>query len=347
MEKNGVVIRLGILGLYLCLAGVLVAQCRCDAGRTIPLAIKHLINSDTKPPRKFHLLMKDSSDTDTPFSMAPSDSLSPIPLGAQNTPPYCVYPSPSTPLPPFTIPTPVGYTPPSPPALSDPISPSPAPIPSTSPNSPTVSVIPSPPGIVPNPPTEVPTPTQPVLSPSGIVVPNPPTDVPTPTQPALSPPYYEPSPPISIPKPPYYEPSPPSSIPNPPYYEPSPPSYVPNPSHGKPPRFLAPIVYPPPTVPPPPRRAPATTLWCVAKPSVPDPIILEAMNYACGSGADCTQIQPSGSCFQPNTLFAHASFAFNSYWQRTKVARGICDFGGTAMLVTVDPSYGECHFVYF
>ncbi|KAL6562417.1 hypothetical protein OROGR_003424 [Orobanche gracilis] len=283
MDKNGGVMRLCILGLYLCLAGVLVAQCRCDAGR------------------KFHMLKKfDSSNTDTPFSMAPYDSLSPIHLGPQNTPPYCLNP-PS--IPQITIPSPVGYTPPSPPVLSDPISPSSTPIPPTNPYPPTINVIPSPPGIIPNPPTDVPTPTQPVLSP------------------------------------PYYEPSPPSFMPNPPYYDPDPPISIPNPPHGKTPRFSAPVVYPPPTVPPtPPKRAPATTLWCVAKPSVPDPIILEAMNYACGFGADCEQIQPSGSCFQPNTVFAHASFAFNSYWQRTKVTGGTCDFGGTAILVTVDPS---------
>jgi hypothetical protein len=62
------------------------------------------------------------------------------------------------------------------------------------------------------------------------------------------------------------------------------------------------------------------------------------MDYACGSGADCKSIQPNGSCFQPNTLLAHASYAFNSYWQNTKIGGGTCDFGGTAMLVTVDPS---------
>ncbi|KAL6495712.1 hypothetical protein OROGR_030275 [Orobanche gracilis] len=320
MWKSGGVTGLCILGLYLCLAGVLVAQCRCDAGR------------------KFHLLKKfDSSNTDTPLSMEPYDSLSPIPLGPQNTHPYCVYP-PS--IPPFTIPSPVGYTPPSPPALSDPISPSSIPIPPAGPNPRTVNVIPSPQGIILNPPTDVPTPTQPVLSPP-YCEPSPPSSIP-------NPPYYEPSPPSFMPNPPYYDSNPPISIPNPPYYEPSPPSSVPNPPHGKSSGFSAPIVYPPPTVPPtPPKQAPATTLWCVAKPSVPDPIILEAMNYACGFGADCEQIQPSGSCFQPNTIFAHASFAFNSYWQRTKVTGGTCDFGGTAILVTVDPSYDGCHFVYF
>ena len=91
-------------------------------------------------------------------------------------------------------------------------------------------------------------------------------------------------------------------------------------------------------MPPLPNVGPSVGLWCVAKPSVPDSIMQEAMNYACWSGADCSSIQPNGPCFKPNTLFAHASYAFNSYWQRTKVVGGTCEFGGTAMLVTVDPS---------
>ncbi|GMI64291.1 hypothetical protein like AT1G79480 [Hibiscus trionum] len=134
-----------------------------------------------------------------------------------------------------------------------------------------------------------------------------------------------------------------------------PPSTVPtltptNPSpfrlHPSPLVFLPPIVYPPPTVPPPPNVAPTSALWCVAKPSVPDPIIQEAMNYACAGGADCDSIQPSGSCFQPDSLFAHASYAFNSYWQKTKVDGGTCEFGGTAILVAADPSYDGCQFEY-
>ncbi|KAL6135010.1 hypothetical protein ACLB2K_067238 [Fragaria x ananassa] len=97
---------------------------------------------------------------------------------------------------------------------------------------------------------------------------------------------------------------------------------------------------PPPTGPKntPPHKNPQFAVWCVAKPTVPDPIVQAAMDYACGSGADCKSIQPNGSCYQPATLLSHASYAFNSYWQTRKVAGGTCDFGGTAMLVTVDPS---------
>ncbi|XP_050228713.1 pollen-specific leucine-rich repeat extensin-like protein 3 [Mercurialis annua] len=165
---------------------------------------------------------------------------------------------------------------------------------------------------------------------------------PSPPWPSFSPPSFEPSPPSGfVPSPIGIVPSPTGFVPSPIGIVPSPTGFVPTPTI-----FLPPIVYPPPTAPPPPRKASAQALWCVAKPSVPDPIILEAMNYACGSGADCESIQASGSCFAPNTLFAHASYAFNSYWQRTKVAGGTCSFGGTAMLVTVDPSYDGCHFVY-
>lgn len=91
---------------------------------------------------------------------------------------------------------------------------------------------------------------------------------------------------------------------------------------------------------------PDYAVWCVARPTVPEPVLQRSMDYACGTGADCRSIRPNGPCFVPNTLVAHASYAFNSYWQRTKILGGTCDFSGTAMLITVDPSFSTCHFVY-
>nr|XP_043608256.1 glucan endo-1,3-beta-glucosidase 13-like [Erigeron canadensis] len=87
-------------------------------------------------------------------------------------------------------------------------------------------------------------------------------------------------------------------------------------------------------------------LWCVAKPSVPAEQLQEAMDYACGDGGvDCGPISPTGNCYFPATIVSHASYAFNSYWQKNKKKGGTCSFGGTAMLISSDPSFLHCHFI--
>ncbi|XP_042516826.1 glucan endo-1,3-beta-glucosidase 1-like [Macadamia integrifolia] len=87
-------------------------------------------------------------------------------------------------------------------------------------------------------------------------------------------------------------------------------------------------------------------LWCVSKPSVPADTLQEAMNYACGEGgADCDEIKPHGSCYNPDTVVAHASYAFNSYWQKNKRNGGTCSFGGTAMIINANPSFLQCRFI--
>lgn len=78
--------------------------------------------------------------------------------------------------------------------------------------------------------------------------------------------------------------------------------------------------------------------WCVARPDVSETVLQDALDYACGfGGADCTKIQFMRSCYNPNTVRAHASYAFNSYYQRNPVPSS-CDFSAAAMLVNVDPS---------
>ncbi|XP_050388114.1 uncharacterized protein LOC126805061 [Argentina anserina] len=97
---------------------------------------------------------------------------------------------------------------------------------------------------------------------------------------------------------------------------------------------------------PAPEFRPVHKLWCVAKPSVPAETLQEAVDYACGAGgADCQEIMPDGNCYYPESVVAHASYAFNSYWQKNKRNGGTCSFGGTAMLINSDPSYQLCRFV--
>lgn len=89
-----------------------------------------------------------------------------------------------------------------------------------------------------------------------------------------------------------------------------------------------------------PIQAPSTSgTWCVAKSGMGQPIMQAALDFACGAGgADCQPLQHGGLCFNPDTLHDHASYAFNSYYQKTKAAGGSCNFGGAAMLTTSDPS---------
>ncbi|KAG6666084.1 hypothetical protein CIPAW_01G005800 [Carya illinoinensis] len=110
--------------------------------------------------------------------------------------------------------------------------------------------------------------------------------------------------------------------------------------------FTFPPCNPAPYIAPAPEIGVVQKLWCVAKPSVPAETLQQSMDYACGKGgAACEEIQPNGNCYYPDTVVAHASYAFNSYWQKTKRSGGTCSFGGTAMLINADPSFLHCQFV--
>ncbi|KAM0017203.1 putative glucan endo-1,3-beta-D-glucosidase [Helianthus debilis subsp. tardiflorus] len=84
--------------------------------------------------------------------------------------------------------------------------------------------------------------------------------------------------------------------------------------------------------------------WCVAK-DVGKDKLQSGLDYACGEGgADCRAIQPGATCYDPDTLEAHASFAFNSYYQKMGRAASACDFDGAAYVVTELPRFGNCEF---
>ncbi|EPS59841.1 hypothetical protein M569_14964, partial [Genlisea aurea] len=96
---------------------------------------------------------------------------------------------------------------------------------------------------------------------------------------------------------------------------------------------------------PPPEGAAAGETWCVANQDSGSEKLQRALDYACGEGgANCRPIQPGATCYHPDSLLAHASFAFNSYYQASDRRSGACDFAGAAHVVTQPPNYGNCQF---
>uniref|UniRef100_A0A0A9DV44 X8 domain-containing protein n=1 Tax=Arundo donax TaxID=35708 RepID=A0A0A9DV44_ARUDO len=86
--------------------------------------------------------------------------------------------------------------------------------------------------------------------------------------------------------------------------------------------------------------------WCVARPSTSQEDLQNALDWACGpGGADCSQLQPGGRCYQPNTLLTHASYAFNIFYQQNGNSDIACNFGGAGAVVKRDPSFGACKFL--
>lgn len=85
--------------------------------------------------------------------------------------------------------------------------------------------------------------------------------------------------------------------------------------------------------------------WCVANEQAGEEKLQDGLNWACGEGkADCRPIQPGATCYNPGTLVAHASYAFNSYYQMKARSTGTCDFGGAAHVVTQSPRKFICSF---
>lgn len=91
----------------------------------------------------------------------------------------------------------------------------------------------------------------------------------------------------------------------------------------------------------------SSSTWCVARSDATTQALQTALDYACGAGADCSPLQSTGLCYLPNTIQAHASYAFNSYYQRKAMAPGSCDFSGTSTIAQTDPSMSFFFFFFW
>ncbi|KAL6285691.1 hypothetical protein ACE6H2_010081 [Prunus campanulata] len=83
--------------------------------------------------------------------------------------------------------------------------------------------------------------------------------------------------------------------------------------------------------------------WCVPKPGTLDSALQNIITFTYGILEECSEIQEHGSCYFPNTLINHASFAMNLYYKTD--GRYNCDFNGVGFIVVTNPSFGDCIYV--
>jgi len=88
--------------------------------------------------------------------------------------------------------------------------------------------------------------------------------------------------------------------------------------------------------------------WCVANKKATDEQLQANIDWCCsyeGGFRDCTQINPGGVCYEPNTLRDHASYVMNLYYQNLGRTKDQCTFNGSGSEVTKDPSHDACIFI--
>ncbi|KAF8042937.1 hypothetical protein BT93_A1310 [Corymbia citriodora subsp. variegata] len=86
-----------------------------------------------------------------------------------------------------------------------------------------------------------------------------------------------------------------------------------------------------------------STTWCIAKPSTDNDRLHHNIDYSCRhSRVNCELIQLGGSCFQPDNTVSHASVVMNLYYKAAGKHPWDCHFNGSAIIVTADPSIGNC-----
>ncbi|XP_074286603.1 glucan endo-1,3-beta-glucosidase 3-like [Silene latifolia] len=83
--------------------------------------------------------------------------------------------------------------------------------------------------------------------------------------------------------------------------------------------------------------------YCTAREGADKRMLQAALDWACGPGkVDCSFLLQGQPCYEPDNVVAHATYAFNSYYQLMNKAPGSCDFKGVAEVTTTNPSHDNC-----
>ncbi|CAL5415181.1 unnamed protein product [Camellia sinensis] len=84
--------------------------------------------------------------------------------------------------------------------------------------------------------------------------------------------------------------------------------------------------------------------WCIVKPSTPAAKLDDIIQFCCIQiEVDCSAIQVGGMCYNPATnKVSDASVVMNMYYQIAGQFDHGCNFGGSGLIITQDPSVGQC-----
>ncbi|KAJ3677317.1 hypothetical protein LUZ60_003041 [Juncus effusus] len=85
--------------------------------------------------------------------------------------------------------------------------------------------------------------------------------------------------------------------------------------------------------------------FCIAREGADGKMLQAALDWACGAGkVDCSVLMQGQPCYEPDTVEAHAAYAFNAYYHGMGMGSGTCYFSGVAAITTTDPSHDSCIF---
>ncbi|KAK2646955.1 hypothetical protein Ddye_022150 [Dipteronia dyeriana] len=83
--------------------------------------------------------------------------------------------------------------------------------------------------------------------------------------------------------------------------------------------------------------------WCIAKPLTDEQRLLANIDYNCNqAGIDCSIIQPGGKCYLPDNNYVHASVVMNLYYKANNKQPHTCYFMQSGLIISEDPSFGDC-----
>lgn len=82
--------------------------------------------------------------------------------------------------------------------------------------------------------------------------------------------------------------------------------------------------------------------WCVAKQEATYMQLQANIDWVCSHGIDCKPISLGGICFDNNNMTTRSSYIMNAYYQSKGCSDDACNFSGSGMVTTTNPSTSTC-----